>query len=292
MDYNAPSGSTDPNAPFVGKTASTQGSKVPPKALEYPQREIVNAIAASGQTPSNADLLQLWKAIQAGAKSVNNTLKIPGRTPWRQKTAGVYSLPLPAGTTFSVDYLYGPGGGGGGGGGTAGGGGGGGARTTKGGTATVATVLTVTIGGGGAPGGVSTAGGTGGTSSIVVQSGSVIGTDGATYGPGSTLCACTGGTGGPAGTSSAPPPVSATASGGIASNGDQNDNGDPGGLPFGSASTIWVSGSGGASPGNSASLFAQGATQVTSTSPGVGGAGGGGSFAGTKGSDGGVLIFK
>lgn len=66
MDYNAPSGSTDPNAPFVGKTASTQGSKVPPKAAEYPQREIVNAERVAGLTPSNGDLTQLAGALGRG----------------------------------------------------------------------------------------------------------------------------------------------------------------------------------------------------------------------------------
>ena len=66
MDYSAPTGSTDPNAPYVGKTSSTQGSKVPPHAVEYPQRELVNAELATGQTPSNNDLTQLVQAIATG----------------------------------------------------------------------------------------------------------------------------------------------------------------------------------------------------------------------------------
>ncbi|GJD51075.1 hypothetical protein OPKNFCMD_3826 [Methylobacterium crusticola] len=66
MLYNPPSGSIDPNAPYIGKntTAGTQGSKVPRGAVEFPQREIVNVILASGQDPSNADLQQLLKAIR------------------------------------------------------------------------------------------------------------------------------------------------------------------------------------------------------------------------------------
>lgn len=293
--YVPPSGSTDPNASYVGKNvaAGTQGSKVPPGAVEYPQREIVNAISSSGQSPTNSDLFQLWKAILAGAKSVINTLKIPGRTPWRQKTAGNYTLNLAAGTTFSVDYLYGAGGGGGGSTNSVpGNGGGGGARATKTGIATTATVLAITIGAGG-PGGAAAssnppAGGAGGTSSIVVQSGSVTGVDGTVYGPGSTLCACTGGAGGYGYN-----PSNVIAQGGIASGGDQNDNGDNGGLLLGTSSTFFVSGNGGASPGNSTNLFAQTGTQVTSSSPGVGGSGAGALlYAGTKGSDGGVLIYK
>ena len=66
MDYNAPTGSVDPNAPYVGKNvgAGIQGSKVPPKAIELTQREIVNAITDSGQTPSNDDPTQLAQAIR------------------------------------------------------------------------------------------------------------------------------------------------------------------------------------------------------------------------------------
>ncbi|MGX9981989.1 glycine-rich domain-containing protein [Methylobacterium fujisawaense] len=66
MDYTAPSGSTDPNAGYVGKTASTQGSKVPPRAAEFPQREIVAAEKGAGLTPSNGDLTQLLQAISRG----------------------------------------------------------------------------------------------------------------------------------------------------------------------------------------------------------------------------------
>lgn len=66
MDYNAPSFSTDPNAGYVGKTASTIGSKVPPKAVEFTQREIVHAIRAAGLTPSNNDLTQLLQAVSRG----------------------------------------------------------------------------------------------------------------------------------------------------------------------------------------------------------------------------------
>lgn len=68
MDYVPPTGSSTATAPYVGKNtaAGTQGSKVPPGAVEYPQREIVAAIAASGTARSNADLTQLTGAIGRG----------------------------------------------------------------------------------------------------------------------------------------------------------------------------------------------------------------------------------
>ena len=69
MLYNPPTGSTDPNAPYVGKNvaAGQQGSKVPPSAVEFTQREIVAPIAESGQSPTNADPKQLLRAIRGGA---------------------------------------------------------------------------------------------------------------------------------------------------------------------------------------------------------------------------------
>ncbi|MGU3539967.1 hypothetical protein [Methylobacterium sp. A54F] len=68
MLYNAPTGSLDPNAAFVGKNlaAGQQGSRIPPKAVEMPQREIVNAIIEAGISPTNDDHKQLLKAIRSG----------------------------------------------------------------------------------------------------------------------------------------------------------------------------------------------------------------------------------
>lgn len=68
MLYNPPTGSTDPNAAFVGKNvaAGQQGSRIPPKAVETPQRELTRLIIESGQTPTNDDLRQVLKAIRSG----------------------------------------------------------------------------------------------------------------------------------------------------------------------------------------------------------------------------------
>ena len=70
--YVPPTGSTDPNASYVGKSvaAGTQGSRVPPGAVEYPQREIAAIIAAAYlaglPAPTNADLAQMLKAVRSG----------------------------------------------------------------------------------------------------------------------------------------------------------------------------------------------------------------------------------
>lgn len=67
MKYNPPTGATDPDAPYVGKNPAIgqQGSKVPPPAIEHPQREIVAVIEAAGLTPDEEVLTQLRDAIQS-----------------------------------------------------------------------------------------------------------------------------------------------------------------------------------------------------------------------------------
>ncbi|MGO7149004.1 hypothetical protein ACCS52_26570 [Rhizobium ruizarguesonis] len=66
MEYNAPFGSADPNAPYVDRNtaAGTSGSRVPAAALEHPQREIMAVLAAAGIPGSSDDLTQLLQAIQ------------------------------------------------------------------------------------------------------------------------------------------------------------------------------------------------------------------------------------
>lgn len=69
MKYAPPFGSTDPNASYVDRNTpgAVTGSKVPAKALENVQRELVALIQAAGLTPSDSDLAQVAKAIQSGA---------------------------------------------------------------------------------------------------------------------------------------------------------------------------------------------------------------------------------
>jgi hypothetical protein len=69
MKYNQPYGITDVNAPYINGNPSTgtMGSIPPAASIEYPQREIVNAITANGFTPDNADLFQLTRAVRRQA---------------------------------------------------------------------------------------------------------------------------------------------------------------------------------------------------------------------------------
>ncbi len=69
MKYNAPFGSVDPNASFVDRNSpgAVSGSRVPAAAVEQVQREMVNFITKSGQTPNGSDLLQMTKADRSQA---------------------------------------------------------------------------------------------------------------------------------------------------------------------------------------------------------------------------------
>jgi len=68
MKYYQPYGISDPDAPYInGNPATgTMGSIPPAQSIEHPQREIVNFINKNGLTPTDADLLQLSKAVQRG----------------------------------------------------------------------------------------------------------------------------------------------------------------------------------------------------------------------------------
>lgn len=78
MLYNPPTGSENPDAAYVGKNvaAGQQGSRIPPKAVEAPQRELVNLIKESGQTPTNDDYKQVLKAIRSGKFSTFEDVSI------------------------------------------------------------------------------------------------------------------------------------------------------------------------------------------------------------------------
>lgn len=69
MEYYAPFGSTDPNAPYVDKDVpgAVRGSPVPAKAIEHTMREIVALIEAAGLTPDEADLTQLLQGVRSQA---------------------------------------------------------------------------------------------------------------------------------------------------------------------------------------------------------------------------------
>jgi len=67
MKYLAPLDETDPDASYHDgdEATSTLGSIPPGAAFEATQREIVHVITESGQTPSAANLTQLYQAIVA-----------------------------------------------------------------------------------------------------------------------------------------------------------------------------------------------------------------------------------
>lgn len=71
MLYNAPTGAQSGNEGYAGKNvgAGQQGSRVPPMAIEGPQRELVAVIAEAGAAPTNIDLKQVLKAIRSGLLS-------------------------------------------------------------------------------------------------------------------------------------------------------------------------------------------------------------------------------
>ncbi|MCJ7996701.1 hypothetical protein J5N58_07010 [Rhizobium cremeum] len=66
MKYQAPYGSSDPDADYVDRnsTTATSGSKIPAGFPNWTQREIVDVIEKAGFTPD--DVLQLAAAIQSG----------------------------------------------------------------------------------------------------------------------------------------------------------------------------------------------------------------------------------
>jgi hypothetical protein len=71
-DYNQPFGAAA-NAPYINgnPAAGIQGSIFPAAGMENPQRELVNFIADTGQTPNNANLRQLGLGVQGGRTNFN-----------------------------------------------------------------------------------------------------------------------------------------------------------------------------------------------------------------------------
>ena len=66
MEYYPPYGSIDPDAPYVDRSTpnAIQGSKIPAKAVEHPQREIIAVIEAAGLVPAVGSTTQLLEALQ------------------------------------------------------------------------------------------------------------------------------------------------------------------------------------------------------------------------------------
>lgn len=104
MEYNPPYGSTDPDAPYVDRSTPNgiQGSKVPARAIEHTQREIVTVIERAGLIPDGNDTAQLWAALQEllkGFPIYPNCLSSNGTFDLTSPSPG--TIRVPAG----VDYV-------------------------------------------------------------------------------------------------------------------------------------------------------------------------------------------
>lgn len=93
MKYVPPLGAGTLDAPYIDGNPEygIEGSPVPARSIEHPQREIVRAITGAGLTPDGNDLTQLAKAIGIIAASGR------AQKSWRIATAiasgGVLTLP-------------------------------------------------------------------------------------------------------------------------------------------------------------------------------------------------------
>ena len=247
---------------------NTPGTSFDQEWFNAVQNEIINAIKASGQTPTDANLSQLLGAFTFfGRKNIAV-----------YATAGTLTFTVPSGVRRGWGRVWGGGGGGGGSvslTGSAGAGGGGAGFIEGPLDFTVGATLTLTVGAGGAGGnGSGSNGANGGTSSI----GSQLTATGGAAGVGSTSAA-------PAG----PAGIGGSASGvGLIWNGLQ------GGLAFavGSGSALFQ-GLGGASFGSGLSYFGVGVTLAGApgTFPGQGGSGGLGGGGGGAGNAG-LLVLE
>jgi hypothetical protein len=105
MEYNPPYGSPDPDAPYVDRSTpnAQAGSKVPKRAVEHPQREIVAVIKAANIVPSGEDTTQLLQALQffnaqfpiyPDCKNSNGTFDVSSPSPG--------TIRIPAGITWVV----------------------------------------------------------------------------------------------------------------------------------------------------------------------------------------------
>lgn len=176
MEYVAPFGSPDPDAPYVDRNTpgAVAGSKVPAAAVEHPMREIEHAIEEAGIVPSRLDLTQLARAIRAIARGNYQVFSTPGTTNWV----------CPAGVNRVKVRMWGAGGGGGGASAasnnTLASGGGGGAYAEKVVAVTPGVPYAITVGASGARGTVAplTPGAAGGFSSFANQVTALGGTGG------------------------------------------------------------------------------------------------------------------
>jgi hypothetical protein len=112
LQYNQPFDQpSNPNASYVdgNPAAGIQGSIVPAASIEYPQREIMNAIQAAGLVGSNADLSQLLEMLKI--MDVFNHFKVGvpnlgNATQWSTTVPPLPIMPPPSGTAIWFKALY------------------------------------------------------------------------------------------------------------------------------------------------------------------------------------------
>lgn len=116
MKYQPPIGSADPNAPYVddNPAAGQEGSAVPAKAVEHPQREIQTVIVAAGMTPDENNVGQLNEAIDqkislatgGGPSPVDDLLALLRARlqifPEIRNAGGIFSLSQPTGSSVRI----------------------------------------------------------------------------------------------------------------------------------------------------------------------------------------------
>jgi hypothetical protein len=111
MKYNQPFDQpSNPNAAYIdgNPSAGIQGSIVPAAAVEYPQREIMNAITAVALGGTNSDLTQLLQMLKI--MDVNNKFKwatnIGNASQWSASIPSMPIMPPPAGTAIWFKPAY------------------------------------------------------------------------------------------------------------------------------------------------------------------------------------------
>jgi hypothetical protein len=112
MQYNQPFDQpSNPNASYVdgNPAAGIQGSIVPAASIEFPQREIMNAIQAAGLVGTNADLNQLLEMMKI--MDVFNHFKVGApnlgsATQWSTTVPTLPIMPPPFGTAIWFKAVY------------------------------------------------------------------------------------------------------------------------------------------------------------------------------------------
>jgi hypothetical protein len=112
MKYNQPFDQpSNPNASYIDGNpgAGIQGSIVPAASIEYPQREIMNAIQAAGLVGTNSDLNQLLEMMKI--MDVFNHFKVGvpnlgNATQWSTTVPTLPIMPPPFGTAIWFKAVY------------------------------------------------------------------------------------------------------------------------------------------------------------------------------------------